>query len=106
MFVSHNFTNLVNVNGRKHVSSSTCALVLRRASPVHSTFAATNKGVVGDPAIAEANKKVVRVQERKRKHVQYHSYDPEFHIKIAKYTCENGNKSRPSLVSLFLRQQK
>ena len=103
MFVSHNFTNLVNVNGHK---SCTCALVLRRASPVHSTFAATNKRVVGDPAIAEANKKVVRVQERKSKHGQYHSYDPQFHIKIAKYACENGNKSRPSLVLLFLRQQK
>lgn len=61
--------------------------------------------MVGDPAIAEANKKVVRVQERKRKHVQYHSYDPGFHIKIAKYACEKGNKSRPSLVLLFLRQQ-
>ena len=39
----------------------------------------------GDAFIAAANKEVVRVQERKRKRGQYHRYDPELRVKIAKY---------------------
>ena len=51
----------------------------------------------GDAFIASANKEVVRVQERKRKRGQYHRYDPELRVKIAKYACENGNKSTVEL---------
>ena len=45
----------------------------------------------GDTSTAAANE-VVHVQN-KRKQGQYHRYDPEPYIKIAKYACENGNKS-------------
>ena len=56
----------------------------------------------GDAFIAAANKEVVRVQVRKRKRGQYHHYDPELRVKIAKYACENGNKSTVELFSAQL----
>lgn len=46
----------------------------------------------GDSSTAAANRKVERVLN-KRKRGQYHRYDPDVRVKIAKYACENGNKS-------------
>jgi hypothetical protein len=40
------------------------------------------------------NREVALVQKgRENGDIIYHRYDAELHIKIAKYTCENGNKS-------------
>lgn len=48
----------------------------------------------GDSGILAANKLVATVTAKKdRKRGQYHHYDGELRAKIAKYACENGNKS-------------
>ena len=47
-----------------------------------------------DSSVTAANKQVAAlVQGKKRVRGQYHHYDAELRAKIAKYACENGNKS-------------
>ena len=48
----------------------------------------------GDSGVLAANKSVAAITAKKdRKRGQYHHYDGELRAKIAKYACENGNKS-------------
>ena len=60
----------------------------------------------GDATTDAANRKVVEAldesTERKCKRGQYHHYSGELHAKIAKYTCENGNKATVGKFSVEL----
>ena len=47
----------------------------------------------GDWGVAAANEEVLAATKGKRKRGQYHHYDGILRLKIAKYACENGNKS-------------
>ena len=50
----------------------------------------------GDSGVVAANKEVAAVaaaQGEKRKRGPYHRYSDKLRAKIAKYACENGNKS-------------
>ena len=47
----------------------------------------------GDGGVAAANEEVLAATKGKRKRGQYHHYDATLQLKIAKYACENGNKS-------------
>ena len=53
----------------------------------------------GSTSTAAANREVIRALNKKRKRGQYHRYDPELRVKIAKYSCEHGNKSTVELFS-------
>ena len=46
-----------------------------------------------DGGVAAANEEVLAATKGKRKRDQYHHYDATLRLKIAKYACENGNKS-------------
>ena len=54
-----------------------------------------------DGATASANKEVRKAQEQtqRRKRGSYHHYDDETRAKIAKYSCDNGNKAAASKFS-------
>ena len=59
----------------------------------------------GDGGVVAANKEVAAVaaaQGEKRKRGPYHHYDDKLCAKIAKYACENGNKSAVVLNSTWL----
>ena len=49
----------------------------------------------GNKSVVAANKAVssILVEKAPRKRGPYHHYDGELRAKIAKYACENGNKS-------------
>ena len=57
-----------------------------------------------DGATASANKEVRKAQEQtqRRKRGSYHHYDDETRAKIAKYSCDNGNKAAASKFSAEL----
>ena len=46
-----------------------------------------------DGAMAAANREVEKVKQVLRKRGRYHHYDDETCVKIAKYSCECGNKA-------------
>ena len=59
----------------------------------------------GDGGVVAANKEVAAVaaaQGEKRKRGPYHRYGNELRAKIAKYACENGNKSAVEMFSTQL----
>ena len=60
----------------------------------------------GDSSTVAANKEVASVLkgnvQGKRKRSQYHHYDADLRAKIAKYACENGNKSTVDKFSIEL----
>ena len=57
-----------------------------------------------DGATASANKEVRKAQEQiqRRKRGSYHHYDDKTRAKIAKYSCDNGNKAAASKFSAEL----
>ena len=57
-----------------------------------------------DGATASANKEVQKVQEqaKRRKRGSYYHYDEETRAKIAKYSCDHGNKAAVSKFSTEL----
>ena len=77
----------------RSISTSLEMSIRRWLQPVPVEAPATLPRVEGNASTAAANNEVVRVLNKKRKRGQYHRYDPELRVKIAKYACENGNKS-------------
>ena len=57
-----------------------------------------------DPATVAATKEVQKAKEQgqRRKRRSYYHYDDETRTKIAKYSCENGNKAAASKFSANL----
>ena len=57
-----------------------------------------------DGATASANKEVQKVQEqaKTRKRGRYYHYDEETYVKIAKYSCDHGDKAAVSKFSTEL----
>ena len=57
-----------------------------------------------DGTTASANKEARKAQEQvhRRKTGSYHHYDNETRAKIAKYSCDNGNKAAASKFSAEL----
>ena len=80
----------------RSISTSLEMSIRRWLQPVPVEAPATLPRVEGNASTAVANNEVVRVLNKKRKRGQYHRYDPELRVKIAKYACENGNKSTGS----------
>ena len=98
--MTHEMLNLLALNVRSKVTRVQQAMSLVRWLQEGDSSMPRET----DGATASANKEVRKAQEQtqRRKRGSYHHYDDETRAKIAKYSCDNGNKAAASKFSAEL----